>query len=67
MTHLEKKIAKEKSNAHAYQMAASMARDNNAPKRAQEFQRKADFAKAKVARYERIEAKEARDKARMRA
>ena len=63
MTHLERKIRKYKDRAHAYRMAALMARDNNAPKRATEFQRKADKAQRKVVRYERAEAREARLKA----
>ena len=63
MTHLEKKIRKYKDRAHAYEVAAHMARDNKAPKRAMEFQRKADRAKRKVFRYERAEAAEARMRA----
>ena len=63
LTHLEAKIRKYKDRAHAYRMAASMARDNDAPKRAAEFQRKSDRAQRKVERYERAEAKEARMKA----
>jgi hypothetical protein len=63
LTHLEGKIRKYKDRAHAYKIAAMMARDNNAPKRAQEFQRKADKAQRKVDRYERAERNEARMKA----
>ena len=59
MTHLEKKIAKYKSTAHAYEMAARMARHNNAPKRAEDFQRRSDKAQRKVERYERAERMEA--------
>ena len=63
MTHLEKKIQKYKNREHAYKIAAQMARHNDAPKRAAEFQRKSDRAARKVARYERAEAREARLKA----
>ena len=55
MTHLEEKIRKYKDRAHAYGIAAAMARDNNAPKRAAEFQKRSDKAKKKVDRYERAE------------
>jgi hypothetical protein len=63
MTHLEEKIRKYKDRAHAYKVAASMARDNSAPKRAADFQRRSDKAQRKVERYERAERNEARVKA----